>query len=459
MKRYKKEYPKEIIETVKKLEGERNHSIAIAEFRGKYYLYEIGRFIDSKTKRKRQASLYLGRVLEDGTIREPKRLLKYTDVKSIEEKIKLHDNRIKGPLEELINPKRDDIEILKMLSNDARIPITKIAEKLGKSNATVKRMLRKLEEKYRIKYTIEVCPRPFNLFRYYVLVKFMLGKPDYAALKIILESYPQIQLVAITRGDYDLFMYIFFEDNTQKLEDILYEIRSIKLLSDIPSEWIVSYITYAYGYIPMRDEFFKNLKNRVWHRTEGQPRRKEGQLLPSEWAILYELNRNAKISFIDIDKKYGLNMGSSLYTYNNLLYYENTKKGLIKRTTITMETPPIKYDAIFLVKQIHIGNFNRIKDKFWMHMIKETHNPINRYILVGDIGSPKGFIFISPIYNNEDIETVSGNLLNIFDNSVEITSLIIDKVLVGCLGYRIIPQEDTYQYKELIKKNKYEVIQ
>ncbi len=458
MEGYRKNYPEKIIETVKRLKRERKHNVEIIETRGIYYLYELDYVIDSKTKKKRRVTFYLGRILENGTVLKPRHKLKYNNVDSLDEKVVLQD-RANKLLEEITNPRKDDLEILKMLSNDGKVSMSDIAKRLGKTVSTVKYRIAKLEERYAIRYTIEISPRPFGLFRYYVLVKFISKKPDFAALKIILESYPQIQLVAITRGDYDLFMYLF-EENTGKLEDLLYEIRSVKILSEIGSEWVVSYVTYSYGYIPMRDKFFENLKSRIWHRTKEEPRRKEGQLLLSEWAVLYELNSNAKTSFIDIDKKYGLNIGSSGYTYNNLLYDQNTDKGLIERTTIAMENLPIKYDAIFIVKQIYIGNFNKIRGRFLIHMIKETSRPINRYTLIGDIGAPRGLIFISPVYRDGSIETSGETLLNAFNNSAEIeSSLIIDMVLVGSLGYRNLPEEKTYQYKYLTEKFDYEVTQ
>ena len=451
------DYPKSMLEAVHNLEREKKHNVSILTVKGKYYIYETGTFVDPITKMKKQISMYLGRITEDGTIIPPTHRKNNRDIKSIEQKIDYKQEALKrenAKLNKLVTPGALSLKILGILSTDGRTSARKIARNLNISYAKAKYTIKKLEEMYGIRYTIELAPRPFGLFRYFVLAKFIGGKPDYTMLKMILETYPQIQFAAALSGEYDLFMYIF-EENTQKLEDLIYEIRSIKVLAQSDSYWSVSYITRSYGFIPVRNEFIEMFKSRIWHRSKGDKGKGYGQLVEREWIMLDELNRNGRIDFEHIDKKYNLNRGGAQYTYNKLLWNEGNVSGLIERITITMDKPPIKYDSILVAEQLNIGKFNASGEQYRIHILKDMQRPTNRYILFGDIGSPYGMLAIRPIYVGEDANTAINELVGVLKDSVAIESLIIERVLLGNLGYRRIEKEYTYQYKALVEKLNY----
>jgi DNA-binding Lrp family transcriptional regulator len=198
--------------------------------------------------------------------------------------------------------------------------------------------------------------------------------------------------------------------------------------------------------VPLRDEFFDLLEERVWRRSKEQPRRLSNQVFLREFATLKELNSNGMIEFSEIDKKYGLKKGSAQYTYHKLL-----EDKMILRVTITMDRPPIKDMAVIMATQIDIGKINSNRKSWLTDIINEKDTPLNRYIFEGDIGSPYGVIYLAPIYEDGDLEELEKNILGL-TKGITLESSIISKVIVGKLGYRKIDTTKTWLYERLTKE-------
>jgi len=428
--------PEHIKSTLERLEKERGHKLSIAIIRGKYYVYEgTTKKIGNEQK---GITLYLGKITNTGEFIEVRRRKKeeLKGVKSLNELIQKRSQA--DPLHDLIYPDQIDLAILQELSTNARISANEIAKKLGIGFTLANYRIKRLEQRYNIKYTIEIAQRPFNFFRYIVLVKFAKDKPDPEEMKKVLEQEPTILFAASLKGDYDLFIYMLAE-NTQLLEDKLYDIRSSRTFAPYKSWWNVTYITYAYGYVPLRGKFFDLVREKVWHRSKETPRKKEGMLTEREYLVLKELNENSRQDFAEIDKKLGLNSGATQYTYYSLL-----EKGIILRPTIEMQSLPIKYNIMFVCPQTDIFAFNLHRREFLMHLIDLPKTPTSTYALEGDIGAPRGVIFIAPSYSGNLQE--SEDLLARFLKGAEINSNIISEILVGSLGYRRIDPKATAQY-------------
>jgi len=428
--------PEPVKSVLERLEEERGHKLSIGIIRGKYYVYES---VTKKIRdRFRTITLYLGKITENGEFIEPQRR-KRADTKEVNSAGELAQKRAQAePLRDLIYPDSVDLAILQELSTNARISANEIAKKLGIEPTLVNYRIKRLEQRYNIKYTIEIAPRPFNLFRYIVLVKFLNDKPNPDETKEVLEQEPTVLFAASLKGDYDLFIYMFAE-NTKILDDKIYNIRSSHAFAPYESEWNVTYITYAYGYVPLRDKFFDLLREKVWHRSKETPRKKEGMLTEREYLVLKELNENSRQDFAEIDKKLGLGNGAAYYTYYSLL-----EKGIILRSTIEIQSLPIKYEILFVCTQTDTFAFNLHRREFLMHLIDLPKTPTSTYALEGDIGAPRGVIFIAPSYSGNLKE--SEDLLSRFLRGSKMKSNVIVQTLVGSLGYRRIDPKVTYQY-------------
>ena len=341
--------------------------------------------------------------------------------------------------------------ILKGLSSNPRIGIAGIARRIGLPYGPTSYYVKKLEKKYGIRYTIEPgFLNHFSLSKFIAIAKFKDKRPNMEKLQKLFEANPNVQLAFIARGAYDLFIFFLAKDPFEA-EQLIYEIRKSDVLADCTAEWFASYYTQGIGFIPIRDEFMETLGQRVWHRSKEQPRKAKDQIFLREYATLRELNRDGLIPFIEIDRKYGLKEGSALYTYQQLL-----KSEMILRTTITMQNPPTKDTAVFMVKQLNIKKFIEHRRDLFLNVLNDGEEPLNKYVLFGDIGSPYGAIQVAPSYKDGDIESIEQNI-NASTKGVEIETSIITKFLVGNLSYRKLDMKESDIYKiyksELEPKN------
>lgn len=440
-----RQLPESVKEALEKLRKEHKYSVSIALINGSFYVYEAkSETMDGKRK---TVNLYLGKISADGTFIPARHKKLETNAKTLEERIARESSSHKNNLlERMLYPEDVDLKILEAISANGRASITEIADYSGTTNAIAKKRLGNLEAMYGITYIPEFGPRPFGFFRYVVFVRFFKGKvPEEQKMKEILEKESRIQFAALLKGKYHLFMYLLAE-NTQALEDTLYRIRSEKAFSQNRSLWQVSYITYAYGYTPMRMEFFDLLKERIWRRTREHPRRAPEQILQREYDVLKALSIDGRKEFSGMDNELGLSKGSSDYTYYRLL-----EKKLIYRITIRMDKLPARFTALIKLPQTDIESFNAHRNEFFAHMIDNPKTPTNRYALFGDIGAPYGFLFIKPIYA-ETSEEYTEELKDAIHEKSEPDIEIITDVLVGTLGFRRIPPEETYQYKIITNK-------
>jgi len=105
---------------------------------------------------------------------------------------------------------------------------------------------------------------------------------------------------------------------------------------------------------------------------------------------------------------------------------------------------PIKYNILFVCPQTDLSVFNLHRREYLVHVIDLPKMPTSTYALGGDIGAPRGLLFIAPSYSGNLKE--SEDLLSRFLRGSKINSNIIVEILVGSLGYRRIDPKVTYQY-------------
>ena len=325
--------PKKAKESLDRIKVKRGRYLHAKPFGDHYYIVEyIGRW-DKEKKKVRMETKYLGKLLKDGTFIEARRRVKrggsqkavaiskspegemldkeYGELHHITSNGKTFLYGLKDGIPNYIGYLKEDghivrsreanedkkevrngshldkidLRLLTLLSVNARSTVQSMARDIGLSSSATRHRIEKLQNRYNIKYTLEFGYSFFGFFRFVVLIKFKDAKPNSEAIKKVLEKEPSIQYAALLKGPYDLFIYMLAE-NTRMLEMKLYQLESDPVFAPFPSYRYVSYITYSYGYIPMRDAFFEVLKDRVWHRSKESPRRTPDKILESE-LILY----------------------------------------------------------------------------------------------------------------------------------------------------------------------------
>jgi Lrp/AsnC family transcriptional regulator for asnA, asnC and gidA len=120
-----------------------------------------------------------------------------------------------------------DMEILKMLKKDARIPLTEISRIVGISDVAVKKRISKLEKRGVIRgYTALIDP---SLLGYSSVSLTGIDTMPESIFKVIdiLKKKDYINTIYVTTGDHMIIVEIWAKDN-QEMSDILKDIESIE---------------------------------------------------------------------------------------------------------------------------------------------------------------------------------------------------------------------------------------
>jgi len=439
--------PEKVEETLEGLKKEHKHTVVVKFIRGGFYAYEAYTKWDKTLKRQRSYALYLGKIEMDGSLIPPHRKTHRTSgVRTINGYLR---NRTAEAIEKMrLEENEQNIRIISALSTNARASYEEIASKAGILPQSVRYRVKQLEKMYGIKYITDAYAI-FNLgfYRYIITIKFKGKKPDSAAIKKELEKESRVQLAMLTKGDFDVFIYTLFE-NPVELENWVYKLRQTNTFANYRAFWNVSYALISHGVIPVRDEFFDLIKDRVWHRTKETPRKHEGDIFYRQYAVLKALNTNGKKKFNEIDKEYGLKPGTADYTFHELV-----EKEVIRRVTISMLNLPIHYLAIILIKQTNIKRFVDNRKEYFLYRLKDRGLLTNRVSIIADVGAPYGIVSIIPIYNDSDLEKTEEDLKHILKGTIP-KSTIITNILFGNIVLNKLETKEIPYYNVLTKEFK-----
>ncbi len=437
--------PKAVSETFEKLRSRHKH-LGISVINGKFYVSASTKRLVKATGAYRTFSLYMGRILDDGAFIEARHRKAGTAASSVEALIKSRT----GSADKGTEAALDDADryILESLSTDAKKSEIEVARELDMSAAMVNYRIKKLEKEFGIRYMAEVPTSAFGFSRFAVMVKFRGTAPNPALIREELGKSPFVNVALMTKGSYDLFMIVVAE-NTLKLEAFIYALRTSDTFSPYRSVWNVSYLGLRYGFIPLRESFFNTLESHVWRRSRESPSKLPNQLLEREYIVLKELSLDGSREFSEIDKKYGFGKGASQYTYHRLV-----EKGMISRITIAMDRPPLKYVALLHLDQINMRRFAESSRGLFLDRIGYSENPIDRYTIAGDFGSPYGIFLMAPISDDSGLYAIERSVMASV-KGIRIRSLVVTGVVAGRLGFRKFDNSKSEAYAALKERYKY----
>ncbi|MCS7104938.1 MAG: Lrp/AsnC family transcriptional regulator [Thermofilaceae archaeon] len=118
-----------------------------------------------------------------------------------------------------------DLEILKMLESNARIPLTRIAEKIGMSDVAIRKRLKKLEDEGIIKaYRLRLDHTKLG-YRARAIIGFNVEASRLLEVVRTLSENPNVKFVAITSGDHMVVADCWARDNME-LEAFVNELKT-----------------------------------------------------------------------------------------------------------------------------------------------------------------------------------------------------------------------------------------
>ncbi len=433
--------PIKIQSTLNRMKKEHQHYVEVKLIHGLYCVFESRGVYDREKKRTKKVTHYLGRILDDGTFVEAKhRPQKQAGI--VQNAVQTQEHAL---------PELDDYDrkLLTAISMNGRATYAFLGDLSGLPKNTVYGRIKHLERRYGIKYTAEIDVEKLGYLKFLIMVKFYGKVPSSEEMQRGLSGEPKVQLaLSLTGGDYDLLIYVLAESN--KDVNILSRlILSNSVFIEYPAEWHTMPFYETYNFVPLRKELLSTLDETATKRAslfDESMTEKKRIILKREFAVLNELNKDAKIDFTDIDKKYGFDSGRAQYSY-----YKLVQKKLLMRTTITMEGIPMKYLGVFFLKVVNSKELTRTRKFFLQHLVEDSGRPTNRYSLVGDIGSPYGAVLITPVYDNSDIDSIRKSLAAY--RGTELKLAVATNVLIGRMCYRRF--DNTYSVQAEVLEDTY----
>lgn len=207
--------------------------------------------------------------------------------------------------------------VLKELSANSRISLTRLATVAGCSAVKASRLLSRLVAKLDIRFTLEVDMSKLGFEeKHVILVKFG-KKPDENFLRNFFKDDPYVQSVYITKGAFDLFIFAASDHSSNYYR---WETNLAAGLSEyLPELRPSSYVEAHLGYMPLNSGFVNFIKEEI--RVDKKDRQ-----------ILQLLNENARMRYRDMSKKLGINEDTIRYRVFKLIH-----KGIISRFTIAVQ--------------------------------------------------------------------------------------------------------------------------
>ncbi len=225
------------------------------------------------------------------------------------------------------------------------------------------------------------------------------------------------------KGKYDMMVYFTIE-NDMLVMDFMYKWRMQKLRS-YKAEWYITSFSQIYGGTLIREQFFELLKEKLWYRTKETPHKLPNQLSKKEYLVLKELCDDASRTFKDISTK----IGFESTTESNYIFEKLKERGIIDRMTISMTRLPIKYHVLFDFKFIDYETHSKYREKTTEGWIAQLYHWINKYLIIGDVGTPDGSILIAPILNENDVYKYEDEIEKI--GGIKADTLIITDIPIG----------------------------
>jgi len=156
---------------------------------------------------------------------------------------------------------RVDMLILEELSRNSRSLLKDIAAKAGVSIQTISSRLGILKKKLRLKYTVELDLQKAGCSQQsFIRVNFREGaKPDAGQLRSIFSKTPFIQFAALTKGDFDLFLWTVSPSMADYEGSVEGDLRSE--LDEFIADWTAHpLLARRAGFLPVGNDLIDALK-------------------------------------------------------------------------------------------------------------------------------------------------------------------------------------------------------
>lgn len=317
-------------------------------------------------------------------------------------------------------------DILRALSEDCRRSASSLAKEVHCAPKTLKKKLARLENEYEIRYTLELDARELGFSApYFVLVKF--SKPiDETLLQQALKQYPFAQFAALTKGDFDLVVYVLAKN---ALDFVRWSNYFRQTLSEYIEHWEGGLVTgHWFGFFPLNEDILEY-----------------ADLDERDRIMLRVLLRNAKIPISDLARRMNVPVSTMQYHLKKLFAMK-----AVRRATIVMEKGPYPVHYVGLYGYKMTKKFMRHGLSIRSFLTTEgTYEPVNRLLFEFNVAATT-FDDVT-VYSSTDLDEghdFHKKMLELCGPELrDHKSAFILKVVKGSLPVRKLDMKRGYQAK------------
>ncbi len=302
-------------------------------------------------------------------------------------------------------------KLLVYLYDDSRAPLKALGRKFNISYHTVAEVLKRLEEKYKLSYTLELNEQALGFSEGRVITIKFATMPSIDALKERFKKDIYVQDAYLGSGDFDLLLYVVGLTNKD------FDLWQFKFRVDFseykPSVRMSTLNRYNKGFFPLRNELIAASTS----------------LNDSEKKVLLLLNESSRMKLNVITQKSHLTQMRVIYLIKKL-----NEKGVIQKYATLVQQPDKRLFAAYSYT-ITPGKFHEKLLLNFLEVItqEDLHRAVNDYGLICDTtGFYDGF-FVCAFDDGEVAAKRSPEILKTLwkEEDARVEKVILTSLLVG----------------------------
>lgn len=309
---------------------------------------------------------------------------------------------------------RTDMLILEELSKNSRCLLKDIAARANVSIQTISSRLERLEKSLGLKYTLELdlqkagCPQQF-----FIRVNFRENsRPDPNSLRNLLSKNPFIQFAALTKGDFDLFLWSVAPSAEDYEQAVNGSLRSE--LDECISDWTAHpLMARRAGFLPVGNDLIDSLR-----------------LPESRRRTLRVLNDNARIMVTKLAEELGVKEPTAEY------HLKRAKPFISRFTSYFQTTGEFLHMVRFLQLRGKERDFQSEGRKVSDLYLKSDPRLFNRLVYAGVPSGGMDRLFIETYSSLEDYEAHSEGIKACSSIIGKHSAAKVEKILKGAIPIR-----------------------
>ncbi len=316
-------------------------------------------------------------------------------------------------------------KLLMYLYDDSRAPLKALGREFNISYHTVSEVLKKLEEKYVLSYTLDLNEQALGFTEGRIIAIKFGNMPNVEALKERFKKDIFVQCAYLGSGDFDLLLYVVGLTN-KDFNFWQYKFR-VDFSEYKPNLRFATITFYPIGAFPLRNELIA-----------------ESTILSdNEKKVLLLLNEDSRIKLSELVKKSKLTQMRVIYIMKKL-----KEKGVIKRYTTLVQQPDKRLLAAYAISDTPGKWHKKLLLNFLEEITREDlHEASNDYGLMCDTNGFCDGLYICAFEDGEVAAKRGPEILrNLWkDEDARIEKVILTSLLTGKWPFHL------EQYKQQLK--------